>query len=341
MNSPAPFSRAAPPDPGALNDLILLIPVYNDWESLQLLLPEIDRALAGTPVRVRVLVVDDGSTQAPPSPWPSAGLRAISRVERLALRRNLGHQRAIAIGLCHVWEHCPCDAVLIMDGDGEDAPADVPRLMEKFRVEGGGSVVFAERTRRSETLSFRVCYQLYRAAHLALTGIHVKVGNFSLVPRAILGRLVIVSDLWNHYAAAVFKARLPHSGIATHRAVRLRGQSRMNFVALVVHGLSAVSVFSDLAGVRLLIGSGVVLLGALGALALTLGVRLLTGGDIGMWTAVGSGILLVLLLQVGAFALLACFITLGARNNSAFIPQRDYRNFVDAAAVLYDTDEHT
>lgn len=323
-----------------LHELVLLIPVYNDWEALQLLLPAIDRALADVPGRARVVLIDDGSTMALPATFLAEGLKHIAQVDRLVLRRNLGHQRALAIGLCHVWEHCPCDAVLIMDGDGEDAPSDITRLMEQYRREGGAKVVFAERARRSESLRFRICYQMYRAAHLLLTGIHVKVGNFSLVPRALLSQLVVVSELWNHYAAAVFKARLAHVGVPTRRATRLQGKSRMNFVALVVHGLSAVSVFSDLAGVRLLICSGVVMLGAVALLALTLGVRLLTGAAVGMWTAISGGILLVLLLQIGAFALLACFITLGARNHAAFIPQRDYRFFVDGVNTLYEADEH-
>lgn len=327
-------------DSAEIHELVLLIPVYNDWESLQLLVPEIDRALADVPGRARVVVIDDGSTQALPATFPPGGLRRIGRVDRLALRRNLGHQRALAIGLCHVWEHCPCDAVLVMDGDGEDAPADIPRLVERYRAEGGAKVIFAERARRSESLLFRMCYQMYRAAHLLLTGIHVKVGNFSLVPRAMLSRLVVVSDLWNHYAASVFKARLAHTGVPTRRATRLQGKSRMNFVALVVHGLSALSVFSDLAGVRLLIFSGLVMLVGLVSLVLTLGVRLLTGAVVGMWMAVCGGIVIVLLLQIGAFALLACFITLGARNNAAFIPQRDYRFFVDGMTTLYNADEH-
>ncbi|MCE9613258.1 MAG: glycosyltransferase [Lentisphaerae bacterium] len=318
-----------------MQEFIILIPVYNDWESVRLLMPDLDRVLASLPGDKRVILIDDGSTQFPPADLLRQPCAGIQRVDLLSLRRNLGHQRAIAIGFCYVWEHVPCDAVLVMDADGEDAPSDIPRLMACYQNEGAGKLIFAERARRSEGVFFRAFYQLYRGAHWLLTGIEVKVGNFSLVPRTILSRLVVVSDLWNHYSASVFKARLPHAGIATQRAKRLHGQSRMNFVALVVHGLSAISVFSDLAGVRLLICFGGVLTLTLLALGGMIIRQVATGAGLWGWAGLGIGFLLMVLLQVGLFALMACFITLGARNNAGFIPQRDYHHFVDGLRTLF------
>ena len=96
-------------------------------------------------------------------------------------------------------------------------------------------------------------------AGLLLTGIPVRVGNFSVIPAAQLRRLVVVSELWNHYAAAVFKARTPKATVPTARAPRLAGRSRMNFVDLVTHGLSALSVHSELIGVRLLVVAAVLI----------------------------------------------------------------------------------
>ena len=79
------------------------------------------------------------------------------------------------------------------------------------------------------------------------------MGNFSVIPRERLASLVVVSELWNHYAAAAMRSRQPFCTIPTRRAERLDGESKMNFVGLVVHGLSAISVYSDIVGVRLLI----------------------------------------------------------------------------------------
>lgn len=317
-----------------LDTLVILIPVYNDWESVALLLPELDAAVAHAATHTHVLLVDDGSTQPAPLTlglWPH-----LDRIDVLVLRRNLGHQRAIAVGLCHLYAHHDAwAAVLIMDGDGEDSPADIPRLVEQFLALGAGTVVFAERTRRSESLLFRLFYQSYRLTHWLLTGISVKVGNFSLLPRAALGQLVVVSDLWNHYAASVFKARLPRTAIETRRAHRLRGTSHMNFVALVVHGLSAMSVFADLAGVRLLIGFGLLLAATLVGFAGLLAYRLIGGIGVSSGVAIGGGVLIVMLLQVGLSALVACFISLGSRNIATFIPQRDYAHFIDRLISLH------
>ena len=117
--------------------------------------------------------------------------------------------------------------------------------------------MFAERTRRSETWFFQLCYRVYQALHWMLTGIRVRVGNFSIIPRSLLSRLVVVSELWNHYAAAVFKSKLPFGSIKTKRAERLGGHSRMDFVGLVIHGLSALSVHGERIGVRLIVATDV------------------------------------------------------------------------------------
>jgi hypothetical protein len=142
-----------------------------------------------------------------------------------------------------------------MDGDGEDSPTDIRRLIECYDSNGAKRVVFALRQRRSEGALFQVFYQIYRAIHWLLTGVSVRIGNFSLIPSSHLHRLVVVSDIWNHYAAGVVKARVPIAHVPTSRASRLTGRPKMNFTSLVVHGLSAISVFRDRLGVRLLVAA--------------------------------------------------------------------------------------
>lgn len=314
--------------------LLVLMPIYNDWTAVGLHLVGLDRALAGAGVVADVLLVDDGSTMAPPSQWHSAAWLALGRVDVLTLRRNLGHQRAIAIGLAFVDSRLAPAAVVVMDGDGEDAPEDVPRLLACLREHHEASVVFAERTRRSESVTFRFFYVLYRCAHLLLTGIPVRVGNFSVIPASLLRRLVAVSELWNHYAAAVFKARLPRASVPTVRARRLEGTSRMKLVSLVTHGLSALSVHSELIGVRLLVvTAGLVGVTACGLLAV-LGIRIFTTWAIPGWTSTAAGLLLILMSQSVAFAAFFVFLVLHARSQPAFIPLRDYVHFVDTSSPI-------
>ena len=315
----------------ALSDslgVVILIPVFNDWESLCSLIPMIDATLAESGQLASILVVDDGSTQELDINTKWGRFKAIERADVLALRRNLGHQRAIAIGLAYLEARFLPQAVVVMDGDGEDDPRDIVRLLERLRLEGGRKIVFAERTRRSETWWFRIFYWLYRQAHYVLTGLRVRVGNFSAIPRVRLVSLVAVTELWNHYAAAAFRSRQPICMIPTHRAARIRGRSSMNFVSLVTHGLSAISVYSDLIGVRVLFLAATLAIASFGIIIAVIVIRLATNLAIPGWASFVAGIALILLVQALMLASLFSFVILGSRNISTFLPRRDYDHFV-------------
>jgi hypothetical protein len=198
-----------------------------------------------------------------------------------------------------------------------------------------GEIVFAARTRRSESLAFKAFYHLYRLLHYLLTGVPVRVGNFSVVPASALRRLVAVSELWNHYAAAVHKARFPIALIPTQRSRRLEGPSRMNLVALVVHGLSAMAVFGDRIGVRLLIVVCVAMGTAAGALILVIGIRLFTTLAIPGWATYATGLLIVMLIQMLLIVLVFAFVILAARDTASIIPSRDYVYIAGAIQRVY------
>jgi hypothetical protein len=315
--------------------IAVLIPIYDDWAAVVLLLKRLDIVLGTAGLQTQVLLVDDGSNTPVPDELRGLSLDAIRRIEVMSLRRNLGHQRAIAIALAFMDEKVPVDAVVVMDGDGEDAPEDVPRLLAAAREGDGRRIVFAERRRRSESLVFRVLYHAYRWVHHGLTGIPVRVGNFSVIPKAQLQRLVAVSELWNHYAAAVFKARLPRTLVPTTRGQRLTGRSRMNFVALVGHGLSALSVHAELIGVRMLVLTVLLTVVVCGLLAAVLGLRMWTSLAIPGWATTAAGLLVVVLFQMLAFAIVFVFLVLHARSHPAFLPIRDYGYFVSGIVDVF------
>lgn len=123
--------------------LVYCIPIYNDWACAIELLEHIDRVSAENHHTAAVLFVDDGSSEQPPKPWPRA-IAVLKWVRVLQLRRNLGHQRAIAIGLTYIQVHLPCYAVVVMDGDGEDAPSDVPALLRELQAHGSEKIIFAK-----------------------------------------------------------------------------------------------------------------------------------------------------------------------------------------------------
>lgn len=164
--------------------------------------------------------------------------------------------------------------------------------------------------------------------HRALTGVPVRVGNFSVIPAPLLRRLVVVSELWNHYAAAVVRARLPRVLVPTRRARRLAGRSRMDFVGLVTHGLGAMSVFGDRVGVRLLIGAALVLLLTLVGIGAIVGIKFGTDLAIPGWATTAAGLLVAIFFQVFTLAVVFVFVVLGGRGGSGFLPARDYSWFV-------------
>lgn len=330
------FQYSTPMIRGRTDDkLIILMPVYNDWDALALLIPNLERELKASGLKANLLVVDDGCTVAVPPNLGQTSFTSIKGIEVLSLRRNLGHQRAIAVGLSFIEANRPCRAVIVMDSDGEDDPRDVPRLIQECVTNDDEKIIFAARNRRSETFIFRLLYHLYRLIHFLLTGVQVRVGNFSIIPAGALERLVAVSELWNHYAAAVHKAKLPMALLPTHRNRRLTGPSQMNFVALVVHGLSAMAVFGDRIGVRLLtivsIGMGF----ASAALVCVIGIRLLTSLAIPGWATYATGILLVILIQMLIVVLVFAFIILAGRDTVSIIPRRDYIHMTGAIRQVY------
>jgi len=323
--------------------LVVLIPVFNDWSAVALLLPALDHALKdcrmGTEMtRVEILLINDGSTQPLEPGLLAQNFEHLHSVQILHLRRNLGHQRAIAVGLVHVHQYLPCAAAVVMDGDGEDRPRDVLRLIDEFRRHGQKTIIFAERAKRLEKIAFRFSYWLYRTTHWLLTGVRVRVGNFSILPWQAVERLVIVSEIWNHYAAAIIRARLPYRTVPMDRGPRMTGESQMNFVALLVHGFSSISVFSDVVSTRLLVAASALTVLLAGLTGAVVGVSWTTHLAIPSWAAYMGGLLLLILTQAVIGSFLLAFTILSARANMSLIPVRDTPQFVDRLERVFPRD---
>ena len=306
-----------------------MMPIFNDWESSALLCASIDALTEQVePSVVDILLIDDGSMIPVGSEFFNFDPKLLNSVSVLTLRRNVGHQRAIAVGLTYIQQQCQCDAVVIMDADGEDKAEDIPRLMKRFSEESQPTAIFAERGRRMEGVVFKGSYQFYRFLHYLLTGRKIRVGNFSVLPIQHLNVLVAYPELWNHYAAAVMKSRVRYTTIRADRGRRIRGKSRMNFVDLVIHGCSALFAFHEIVSTRLLIASGGVTLAfclLLGSVLLT---RVFTNLAIPGWASVASGLLFVLIIQLLATSISVVFSAMISRNTLGFIPVRDYVYFV-------------
>lgn len=311
----------------------VLVPLYNDWEAVSILLKNLDSLVPQLCLEsIDVLLIDDASTHVQSPSFRSLVLNNISKVEILRLSRNLGHQRAIAVGLVHICKHNESDVTIIMDSDGEDNPADIEKLLRAVKENALQKVVFAERTIRSEGLVFYIFYQLYRFINWILTGCKIRFGNFSAVPRPALKSLVTVSELWNHYAASVVSSKVQYTLVPTARKKRYSGQSKMNFIGLVTHGLSAIAVHREIVSTRILM---MITFGGIIAACFLTGVIFFGGAQLELsFSLLGIGIILALLVQMLSIVLSLVFLVLGNRDNATFLPIRDCDFFIEKIDLI-------
>tara|TARA_B100000029_G_scaffold284880_1_gene278725 strand:- start:1062 stop:2042 length:981 start_codon:yes stop_codon:yes gene_type:complete len=313
----------------------VLIPVYDDWESSIQLLKLIDDELShyAKDICIRITIVNDGGGKKKFTD-DDLDLKNIAGIEIVHLLKNMGHQRAIAIGLCHLQESKDFDAVLVMDGDGEDTPEGVLALIDKYVECKGEYSVFAKRKKRKENFGFKFYYKIYQILHRILTGYAIEVGNFSIVPSQHISQLTVGAELWNHYAASVVIFKIPRKLIPIDRGVRLQGQSKMNFISLAIHGMSAISVYNEKIVVRLLTFGVVLLVALMAALLTILGIKFFTELAITGWATNAFGLTLLLLLNFITFLLIISISTLNERSKMNVLPIQNYHFFIAAKEDL-------
>ncbi len=309
--------------------LIILIPSLNDWEALEILLPLIDEVKFTQEVNLEIVIVDDYSTDPIPTSLANQRYHQIQAVNILRLRCNLGHQRAIAVGLCYIYQKLSTDFVIVMDGDGEDNPFEIENLLNIFEKTDQNKIIFAKRSKRSENLTFKTFYSIYKRLYKLLVGKEISFGNFSLIPFPILKNIVVISGIWNHYSSSIQRSRIPYIEVAIPRARRLAGQPKMNLVSLVTHGLSSIAVYGDVVGTRILMIVVTLLAIALLILIITLVLKFTTSLSIPGWTTNVFGFVILTLFQLVLTGIIFSMIILSTRNSSNFIPIRDYKHFID------------
>lgn len=300
-------------------------PVFNDWESFDILRKKIAAlALDGSDISYNVIAIDDGSVEQPSetSSWPES-------VSLVRLKVNVGHQRAIAVGLQYVFsEASNYDYYVVMDSDGEDLPEHLPHLVAAAR-EHEDSIVFAERNRRHESRTFKIGYFFYRLLFHFLTGQQISFGNFSIIPRKLLKKVVYQNHLWNHYSGSIIQSRIPFTKVSLDRGVRYRGKSKMNMNSLILHGLSSISVYFDVLSIRILRFSliGVVICGA--GIAYILYQKLFTENAIPGWASSLILIISIIAIQLFSITAIVLLMQLSSRKNVNVPNHQTYEGFID------------
>lgn len=308
---------------------IILIPVYNDWDSLSRLLKELGVVSTQSNITPTIIVVNDGSDQALSDDF-AAGLQnaPLREIEVIHLHLNLGHQSAIAVGLSEILHRHMSDVVIVMDADGEDRPEDVERLIQAHH-EAPGSIIVARRSRRSEGLSFRFLYGTYKLIFRLFVGKNLDFGNFCLIPSTHLGRLAFDPMTWNHLAATMSRSQLDVIRMRSDRGKRFHGKSSMSLQKLISHGLSAVAVYLDVAMIRILVLSALIMLVALVGVLTVIWFRLFTELAIPGWATSAVGVLSIIGLQGLILSTLASFLVLRTRSGISLIPAINGSKFIN------------
>jgi hypothetical protein len=218
----------------------ILIPVYNDWQSVNKLISAIDDLAKNINHEISIIVVNDASTH---DRDPNNNeLNNLNSVKILNMKTNQGHGRCIATGLKFIFEKEEFDYVIPMDGDGEDRPEEIIDFLNK--IENNDSIpIIGERIKRSESLLFKTCYQIHKLITLVFTGQSIKFGNFTCLPKTTVDKMVNEKATWNSFSGSLRKLEKELISIPSIRGTRYFGPSKMNFSNLVKHSLSIISVF--------------------------------------------------------------------------------------------------
>jgi glycosyltransferase involved in cell wall biosynthesis len=301
--------------------VIVVTPVYEDREASSRLFKELAKQFGQD---VFVVAVDDGSVSEPLQieSLESAEINGVI----LKLRRNVGHQRAIAIGLGYVSEHIhPDQRVVVMDSDGEDLPATIPELLDRLDS-NAVDVAVAERKSRVETFRFKTFYAIYKQFFSLMTGRSISFGNFMALKAHAVKRLVCMQELSIHVAGAVLASKLRASALPIDRGPRYAGKSKMNFVGLTLHGFKALMIFAEDVLVR--VGIACVLIAALSVLGGVTAILLkVLGFSTPGWSSVVLGILILMFMQTGALALMTLMLT-GVMRSGSVTTAISYQDFV-------------
>ena len=218
----------------------ILIPIFNDWESVLKLLENINIEISKLNHEFSVILVDDASTIS--NPKFEEKFHNIQSIKLIKMRENRGHARCNAAGLKYIFENEEFDYVIPMDADGEDRPEEIKDFLEYINYSPGKTIV-GERIKRSESLFFKICYSAHKILTFAFTGQSIKFGNYTCLPKSTIEKMINDKATWSSFSGSLTKIENERSTIPSIRGSRYFGPSKMSFKNLIIHSLSIISVF--------------------------------------------------------------------------------------------------
>ena len=228
----------------------ILIPIYNDWQSVFKLLENIDSEIKGLEDEASVIIVNDASTEQKPE--ININLNNIKSVQVINMKENRGHARCNAAGLKYINEKEDFDYVIPMDGDGEDRPEEIKLLIKKAK-DYPDTVITANRVKRSEGFIFKSCYLIHKYLTYIFTGQSIKFGNYTCLPKFAADKMSKEAATWSSFSGSLSKIAKERKSVPSIRGPRYFGPSKMSFFNLLKHALSIIAVFKNTVLIRSII----------------------------------------------------------------------------------------
>tara|TARA_Y100000816_G_C26046964_1_gene548695 strand:- start:386 stop:1255 length:870 start_codon:yes stop_codon:yes gene_type:complete len=218
----------------------ILIPLYNDWQSVNQLIKKIDDIIADVQHQFSIIIINDCSTEEKQRTFDQ--LENINSLKVINMKINNGHARCIATGLKYIYEKEEFDYIIPMDSDGEDRPEEIKAFVDNLSYNPDVPIV-GERVKRSEGIIFKTSYSIHKLITLIFTGKSIKFGNFTLLPKKTVQKLINEKATWSSFSGSLSKIENNLATIPSERGKRYFGPSKMNFISLIKHSLSIIAVF--------------------------------------------------------------------------------------------------
>ncbi|MBL6758820.1 MAG: glycosyltransferase family 2 protein [Pelagibacteraceae bacterium] len=219
---------------------IVVIPVFNDWKSLNKLLTKLNFFLKNKKkITNEVLIVNDNSSEEIQLDYKR--YESFKNIKILSLRKNVGSQIAIAIGLNYLNSLKNEFYVTVMDADGEDSPAQV-NIMLECAINNKNFVVTSNRKKRKESLLIILLYKLHLLLTFLFTAKWISFGNFSTFHKKNLKKLLSNKcSLYAHSSSILKNCNIKR--LYAVREKRFYDKSKISILGLIYHSLRVNSVF--------------------------------------------------------------------------------------------------
>ena len=226
-----------------MNIYTIVLPTYNDWKSLSILLIQIEKYLKNTKNIYKILIIDDNSSEK--NKYRLNKNKFFKEIKILRLKNNVGSQKAIATGLKFIskYQKKREDKFIIMDSDGEDDPKKIKEIIKFIDKNHKTKIITMNRTIRKESFFFSILYEIHLLLTFFITLKYIRFGNFSFLSRKVINSITKKKELWLAYSATLNKFFESKESILAPRRKRISGKSKMSYSNLITHSLNIQSVY--------------------------------------------------------------------------------------------------